>query len=388
MGRKARLLERIISGQLDIGTFSGKDMENVVHGAIEEINERTVRILIGLCMERGWKEQGVAAAKAVVTYPEIEERETDGRVENAVKLLSFYAASGQKAKGMESRLATEAIGELLEHSEPSVVRATLDNLSSRPNLEIYKQVCRLLLRDDEGLQKEAMKWLELKSGEIAFTGKEGEELPEEEADFIAKTCIALEKTKSEIDASGKKRATGINTRLNILIGLSFNHVVRRRYLQQSAAARRESEGANRRDEGVAWQVYGAYETHLLEDLGGIILPPIAKKLQSLKRLGHIGENMDRNVLVCAIDTIRRVGMNVQYRKKALETLERTSIHPKAPEDVKEKARRAAQELRASTRTSLIPDIMTNRKAKLGGTPKPKGEPTRPMKIKRKSPERP
>ncbi len=382
MGRKAKLLGRIIGGQLDIGTFSGKDMENVVHGAIEEIDERTVRMLIGLCMEKGWKVQGVAAAKAVVTHPEIEERENDGRVENAVKLLSFYAASGKKTRGVESRLATEAIGELLEHAEPSVVRATLDNLSSRPNLKIYKQVCRLLLNEDEGLQQEAMKWLELKSGEIAFTGREGEELPEEEADFIAKSCGALEKTKSEIDASGKKRAKGINTRLNLLIGLSFNHVVRRIYHQQEAAARRDSRGGSRRDEGVGWQIYGAYETHLLKDLGSVILPSIAKKLHSLKRLGHIREDMDRNVLVCAIDTVRRVGMNVEHRRKALEALERTSIHPEAPDDVREKARKAAQELRSSARTSLIPDIAPSKIRQPGPT---KGEPTRP--IKRKSPKR-
>ncbi|MBD3390108.1 hypothetical protein GF415_04135 [Candidatus Micrarchaeota archaeon] len=378
MERKAKLLERIISGQLDIQTFSGKYMENVVQGAVDEIDERTVRMLICLCMERGWREQGVSAAKAIVTHPETEEREADGRVEIAVNLLSFYAASGPKSRGVESQLATRAIGELLENAEPSVVKATLGNLSSRPNLEIYKQVCGLLLKDSEELQKEAMKWLELKSGEIAFTGKEGEELPEEEADFIAKSCVVLEKTKSAIDASGKKKAKGVNTRLNLLIGLSFNHIVRRRYLQQAAAARRERDGANRRDEGVAWQVYGAYETHLLEDLGGLILPPIAKKLRSLKRLEHIGEDMDRNVLVCAIDTVRRVGMHVKYRGEALEALERTSLHPEAPEDVREKARRAAEELRSSTRTSLIPDIVPSKRR---ADPAPKGEPTRPMRIK-------
>ena len=383
MGRKARLLERIISGQLDIHTFSGKDMERVVHGAMEEIDENTVRRLVFFCMDNQQTEQGVAAAKAVVTHPDIKEREEDGRVESAVNLLSFYAASGQRERGVESRLATKAIGELLGNTEPSVVKATLGNLSSRPNLEIYKQVCRLLLRDDEELQKDAMKWLELKRGEIAFTGREGEELPEEEADFIAKSCVALEKIKTEIDGSGKKRATGINARLNILIGLSFNHVVRRIYHQQEAAASRDSKRHGGRDEGVGWQIYGAYESHLLEELGRVILPSLAKKLSSLKRLEHIGEDMDRNVLVCAIDTLRRVGMNVEHRRKALEALERTSIHPEAPEDVREKARRAAQELRSSARTSLIPDIAPSRKRV---EPPPKGEPTRP--IKRKSPKRP
>lgn len=372
--RKFRVLEEVAARELPLDSFSPEDLGNVAQGAIyfwntlkegectpmeKELldkNIAAIKRVISLCFIGGKEEHGAEMAEAVITCPGIRDRQNDLRVKETVSFLSAFAATENAPGASGSQAARKKIFELVGHSEPSVAAVVLDNLTHAADFELLEKVCGLLVSEHPEVRKAALRFIEIRTGEVAFRGTEGDMLAEKMTEFMKTELKVLEKVYPQLEAMGDK---SLNRRVLFMITLTYNHILRNMYKEAEMS------------EGREWRPYGAVLEHLAS-LTPVCFGILVKRLnRDCIKEDYMDPQMDERIKNCVIDTLERMGTEERYRERIVCALKDFYAKEGVADSLRKQAMEAAGNLEGGRLRHSIPALAdSTRKVSVAPAPVP------------------
>ncbi|MCP4648298.1 MAG: hypothetical protein GY852_11315 [bacterium] len=288
--RMARVIRNAISEKEILHSISENDVMAIAENAMHLLQPSEIRSFIFQCFRNGRPENGLAMLDAALEFDANMRRQ--GKREKsaeimgaAVSAIAFLSTSDDSVK--------EKLYALLEYGEPDVIAAVVENLGRSNEVESFRKVGGLLLRDDFKVQMSAVKYAEDCATKAAFLKRpDVYAMAPAAEEFMRNALGLLEKVYERLKA---KNGGHIQKRVAILVAMTYNEIL------DTTDCKRVNE------EPVEEGIYYSLEGHLHEDIGPEALPLLFKMLQNTK----INEGVKR----CALNTVGRMGNNERYRGK-------------------------------------------------------------------------
>ena len=288
--RMAKVIRSAILEEACLNTFSETGVRKVANRAMHGLVRQDISRFIYQCFNNGMEGVGIAFAEEAIEYAiRMKEfgKETEGKeaLDAAIGTLAILSTS--------SELAKKKVAKLLEHPEPMVLIATIENVGHSSNIEHFKNACNLLLHDNPQIQLAAAKFVEACTRDAAFRKREKTYAIAPNAEkFLREGLVPLEETYGKLTGLG---VSHVQKRIAILVAMIYNEIL------DSMEWRRIQK------EEIDDRIYYALEGHLHENIGPAALPLM---LKMLKRGGVEG-----GIEKCALNTLGRMSNSDRHRGK-------------------------------------------------------------------------
>ncbi len=278
-------------------SLSEKDVGIVSKGAMNTLEGSDVRSFIYSCFTSQAEDKGLAMVNAILAYAEAgEQADYKTRVEMvgaAVGTLSILSESNPILKNK--------VLEFLEHQNPSIVSAAVENLGHTTNLDNFKRICGLLLRREFEVSLSAAKYIEACTRDAAFRNRRDEYAIETAAeDFLRKALVPLESAYEQLKQQ-ENGEVNIKKRIALLVAMIYNEILD------------STDWKRVRNEQVEERIYYTLEQHLSEYIGPEAVPFLLKIVSRPSIEGGIKRS--------ALNTLGRMSKQERYRDLILDGLE-------------------------------------------------------------------
>ena len=372
--RKYALLQQIARGEASLDGYTSNDLRRIAEGAVfvKNIFEkpgksklekellrqelRTIRLAIHRCFSAGKEGHAAALMEGIVKSAGTCDKENDERVATAVGALSAFSSGGVSGSGKAMGIAKRKLIELLGDKDPSIQISVITNLTNADDFEIFERVACLLKDENTQVRNAALGHLEQILCEVAFRGRDGERLAPEVVAFLKKTLTLLEKIQVDVMV---KADGGAVKRLNLMIVLTYNHILRDMY--------REAEMT----EGREMRPYMAVLDHFTRSAPAFV-GLLTKRLRMTPTELGMDPPLDTNIKSCVIDAMELMGSNEAARVRIITSLKDFYWMPSLPETLKKKAKEAAYNLEKKNFRCSMPPPKPLPEAKPSIVPGPHG----------------
>jgi len=291
----AQIIRSAISDQKDAQkiflAISKNDVLPIAIKAMHLLEPSEVRTLIFKWFKEGKVENGLAVLDAAIAYS-AKMKKHDRNEKKGTELLGA-AVGAIEVLSTSNESAKKKIFSLLEYGEADIVTAIVENLGRSNEVDSFKRVCDLLLKNDFRVQLSAVRYAEDCARDAAFLKRPNAYAMAPAAEeFMRNVLISLE----EIYEGLKKKDGGhVRKRVAILVAMTYSEI-----LDTTDWKRINGEEVNE-------VIYYHLEEHLHEKVGPEALPLLFKML---KRTG-----IDEGVRKCALNTIGRMSNKDEYRNR-------------------------------------------------------------------------
>ncbi len=290
--RMADVIRLSISDPKVLNSLSKKDIRNVSREAMDLLASSDIRGFLYSCFTNQADDKGLVLVNEILKYAEKDvdigkDQASAEIVEAAIGTLSILSESNPALK--------TKVFEILQHKNPSIVAAAVGNLGYSTNLDNFKRVCVLLLRDEFMVSLSAAKYVEACTRDAAFRGRSEEEaIPSVAESFLRDALVPLESAYQQL----KKRKSGtenIQKRIALLVAMIYNAILD------------STDWKRVQNEHVEEQIYDTLEQHLSESIGPDALPFLCKLLTR--------PDAEDGVRRSALNTLGRMSKHDAHGKK-------------------------------------------------------------------------
>ncbi|MCP4605512.1 MAG: hypothetical protein GY847_34160 [Proteobacteria bacterium] len=307
----ANVIRLSISDRDILNSLTEKDIGTISKEAMDLLVGSDVRGFIYSCFTNQEEKKGLIMVDEVISYAEENTRFREDEasteiVEAALGTLSILSESMPILK--------TKVFEVLEHKNPSIVAVAVNSLGHSSNLENFKKVCNLLLREEYEVNNSAAKYVEACARDAAFRNRRDKHAIEDVSeDFLRRALVPLENAYEQLKKRPKTKSN-VEKRTALLIAMIYNEI-----LNSTDWKRTNSEEIEER-------IYCALEYHLSDRIGPEALPFLCKMLER----PEIEEGIKRS----ALKTVGRLSKEDNYIEKITFWLEEYMAIEKSEELLK------------------------------------------------------
>lgn len=261
--RMAEVLRAAIADPEVLRSLSEKDMGVVANRAMHMLSGSDVRGLIYRCFTSDENTKGLVVVREAIGYA-ARMRDYGDATESAEIVEAAVGALGMLAPSNES--ARNTLFLLLQHEDPTIAAAVVKNLGHSTDIDNFKNICQLLLRDEREVHLHAARYLEDCTRDAAFRKRDDRIAIENDAEeFLRQALLHLERAYEQLKRRDDSM-DNVRKRISMLVAMIYNELL------DSTDYKRQN------NEDVEERIYYTLEQHLNEDLAPAAMPNLCKLL--------------------------------------------------------------------------------------------------------------
>ncbi len=288
------VIREAIQNKEALRDLSIKDLNVILDKVISNLTPSEVRNFIYRCVSNRDFIKAYAMADRAIEYA-LEMKTQEGNkshedlISASIGTLSILSGSNPALK--------DKITELLDHNNPQVVIAVIENLGHTSNLENFNRVSNLLVHSSPIISLAAANYIEACTRDAAFRKRSDLYVIEDASEeFLRKALLRLESVYKQIKHSEGSQIE-VSKRISVLVAMMYNEILDSMDWKRS------------RQEDVDERIYYALEQYLREHVGPDSLPYIEKTL--------INPNIENGIKRSALHTISRMGKQEPMRQSII-----------------------------------------------------------------------
>ncbi|MCP4675057.1 MAG: hypothetical protein GY854_06045 [Deltaproteobacteria bacterium] len=304
----ADVIRLSISDPKVLNSLSKKDIRIVSREAMDLLAGSDIRGFIYSCFTNQAHDKGLVLVNEILKYAENDEdigkdQASAEIVEAAIGTLSILSESNPALK--------TKVFEVLDHDNPSIVAAAVGNLGNSTNLDNFKKVCGLLLREEFTVSLSAAKYIEACTRDAAFRGRSDKyAIPNVAENFLRNALVPLESAYQTL----KKCESGVENiqkRIALLVAMIYNEILD------------STDWKRIQNEQVEERIYNNLEQHLGESIGPDALPFLFKLLTR--------SDVEKGIKRSALNTLGRMSKQDAYSEEIISWLPGFMLSEKSEE---------------------------------------------------------